>query len=77
MEFIAGIDYWWVRNQPSSAVQQSAYLEALDQYIDYDEHGNIRKCLLDSKGNRLILSKNCLYELFEALLCCCASAKAV
>jgi hypothetical protein len=22
--------------KPSSAVQQSAYLEALDQYIDYD-----------------------------------------
>jgi hypothetical protein len=37
---------------PSSAVQQSAYLEALDQYIDYDEHGNVRKFLLDSNGNR-------------------------
>ncbi len=29
---------------PSSAVQQTAYLEALDQYIDYDEHDNLRKC---------------------------------
>ena len=29
-------------------------IEALDQYIDYDEHGNIRKCLLDSNGNRLL-----------------------
>jgi hypothetical protein len=33
--------------KPSSAVQQSAYLEALDQYIDYDWDGNIRKYLLD------------------------------
>jgi hypothetical protein len=33
--------------KPSSAVQQSAYLEALDKYIDYDEDGNLRKCLLD------------------------------
>jgi hypothetical protein len=94
--------YCWNRllmgAKPSSAVQQSAYLEALDQYIDYDEHGNVRKCLLDSNGNRL-LDKNgnqktlrhkfavyCddiaagadtleeLYELFEALLCCCAKA---
>jgi hypothetical protein len=41
--------------KPSSAVQQSAYLEALDLlYIDYDEHGNVRKCLLDSNGNRLL-----------------------
>ncbi len=79
-------------------IQQSAYLEALDQYIDYDEHGNIRKCLLDSKGNRLLdkvgnqktlrhkFAVYCddiaagantleeLYELFEALLCCCAKA---
>jgi hypothetical protein len=39
--------------KPSSAVQQSAYLEALDQYIDYDEHGKLRKYLLDEKGNRL------------------------
>ena len=27
---------------PSSAVQQTAYLEALDQYIDYDENDNLR-----------------------------------
>ena len=33
--------------------QQSAYLEALDDYIDYNEDGTLRKCLLDSKGNRL------------------------
>jgi hypothetical protein len=37
----------------SSAVQQTAYLEALDQYIDYDEDDNLRKCLLDSNGERL------------------------
>ncbi len=78
--------------------QQSAYLEALDQYIDYDEYGNLRKCLLDENGNRLIdkdgnvktlrhkFAVYCddiaagagtleeLYELFEALLCCCAKA---
>ncbi len=36
-------------------VQQTAYLEALDQYIDYDEHDNLnlRKCLLDKNGERL------------------------
>ncbi len=49
--------YCWNRllmgAKPSSAVQQSAYLEALDQYIDYDENGNLRKCLLDVKRNRL------------------------
>ena len=36
--------YCWNRllmgAKPSSAVQQSAYLEALDKYIDYDENGN-------------------------------------
>jgi hypothetical protein len=37
----------------SSAVQQTAYLEALDQYIDYDEHDKLRQCLLDSNGERL------------------------
>ena len=38
---------------PSSAVQQTAYLEALDQYIDYDENDNLRQCLLDKNGERL------------------------
>jgi hypothetical protein len=38
---------------PSSAVQQTAYLEALDQYIDYDENDNLRQCLLDKNGVRL------------------------
>ncbi len=38
---------------PSSAVQQTACLEALDQYIGYDEHDNLRQCLLDSNGERL------------------------
>ncbi len=38
---------------PSSAVQQTAYLEALDRYIDFDENDNIRKCLLDENGNKL------------------------
>jgi hypothetical protein len=36
---------------PSSAVQQTAYLEALDQYIDYDENDNLRQCLLDKNGH--------------------------
>ncbi len=84
--------------KPSSAVQQSAYLEALDDYIDYYEDGTLRKCLLDEHGNRLkdaegnpktlrhkfavycddicagahILEE--LYELFEALICCCKRA---
>ena len=39
--------------KPSSAVQQSAYLEALDDYIDYYEDGTLRKCLLDGHGQRL------------------------
>jgi glycosyltransferase involved in cell wall biosynthesis len=39
--------------KPSSAVQQSAYLEALDDYIDFYEDGTLRKCLMDSEGNRL------------------------
>jgi transposase InsO family protein len=40
--------------KPSSAVQQSAYLEALDDYIDYYEDGSLRSCLLDKKtGKRL------------------------
>ena len=84
--------------KPSSAVQQSAYLEALDDYIDYYEDGTVRKCLLDSKGNRLKDAEGnlktlrhkftvycddiCagadsieeLYELFEALICCCKRA---
>jgi len=83
---------------PSSAVQQTAYLEALDEYIDYDEHGNLRACLLDPKGNRLLDGEGnpktlrhrfavyCddiaagantleeLYELYEALICCCWKA---
>ncbi len=40
--------------KPSSAVQQSAYLEALDQYIDYDHDGQVRKFLLDKTGKRLL-----------------------
>ena len=39
--------------KPSSAVQQSAYLEALDDYTDFYEDGSLRKCLLDENGNRL------------------------
>jgi hypothetical protein len=38
---------------PSSAVQQTAYLEGLDQYIDYDEDGKLRKCLMDENGVQL------------------------
>ena len=38
---------------PSSAVQQTAYLEALDQYIDYYEDDSLRQCLLDNNGERL------------------------
>ena len=83
---------------PSSAVQQTAYLEALDEYIDHDEHGNLRACLLAADGSRLLDSEGnpktlrhkfavyCddiaagadtleeLYELYEALICCCAKA---
>ena len=83
---------------PSSAVQQTAYLEALDQYIDYDEQDNLRACLLDAKGERLKDAEGnpktlrhrfaiyCddiaagadtleeLYELYEALICCCYRA---
>jgi hypothetical protein len=84
--------------EPSSAVQQSAYLEALHDYIDYYEDGTLRKCLLDEQGNRLRSAEGnlktlrhkfavycddiCagadtlkeLYELFEALICCCKRA---
>jgi hypothetical protein len=84
--------------KPSSAVQQSAYLEALDDYIDFYEDGTLRKCLMDSNCNRLRDSEGnlktlrhkfaeycddiCagsdsleeLYELFEALICCCKRA---
>jgi hypothetical protein len=49
--------YCWNRllmgAKPSSAVQQSAYLQALDHYIDYYEDGTLRKCLLNEHGNRL------------------------
>jgi hypothetical protein len=84
--------------KPSLAVQQSTYLEALDQYIDYDWDGNVRKCLLD-KHEKCLLDSNGspktlrhkfavysddiaagansldeLYDLYKALLCCCAKA---
>ncbi len=49
--------YCWNRllmgAKPSSAVEQSAYLEVLDDYIDSYEDGSLRKCLLDEHGNRL------------------------
>jgi hypothetical protein len=49
--------YCWNRllmgAKPSSAVEQSAYLEALDDYIDFYEDDTFRKCLMDSSGNRL------------------------
>ena len=38
----------------SSPTVGAAYLEALDQYIDYDWDGNLRKCLLDKNGKRLL-----------------------
>jgi hypothetical protein len=69
--------------KPSSAVQQSAYLEALDKYIDIDEEGNRR---LDAQGNPqnfrdrfalycddIACGSNSLDELqlmFEALVSC-------
>ncbi len=83
---------------PSSAVQQTAYLEALDQYIDYDEDGKLRNCLVDENGVQLRDAEGnlktlrhrfaiyCddiaggadtleeLYDLLEALLCCCHKA---
>ena len=47
--------YCWNRllmgAKPSSAVQQAAYLEALDQYIDYNDDGTLRDCLKDEHGN--------------------------
>jgi hypothetical protein len=49
----------WNRNRllmcakPNSAVQQSAYPEALDDYMDFYEDDSLRKCLLDEHGNRL------------------------
>jgi hypothetical protein len=50
--------YCWNRllmgAKPSSAVPQSAYLKALDQYIDYDENERLRRCLLDESGDRLL-----------------------
>ena len=49
--------YYWDRlliiAKPSSAVQQSPYLEALDNHIDYYENGSLRRCLRDEHGNRL------------------------
>ena len=84
--------------KPNSAVQQSAYLEALDDYMDFYEDGSLRKCLLDEHGNRVKDAEDnlktlthkfavycdniCegpdtieeLYELFEALICCCKTA---
>jgi hypothetical protein len=84
--------------KPSSAVQQSAYLEALDDYIDFYKDGSLRKCFLDENGNRrrdvegnlktlrhkfaVYCDDICagadtieeLYELFEALICCCKQA---
>jgi transposase InsO family protein len=69
--------------KPSSAVQQSAYLEALDKYIDIDEEGNPR---VDENGKRqnfrdrfalycddIACGSNSLQELrlmFEALISC-------
>ena len=41
-------------SQSVSSVQQSAYVEAANTYIDIDEKGNQR---VDSKGNPLNLSR--------------------
>jgi hypothetical protein len=73
-------------------------LEALNQYIDYDEYEQLRKYLLykngkhlsDKEGNLKTLrhkfavycddiaagadSLEELFDLFEALICCCATA---
>ncbi len=54
MEYTAGTDWWWEQSRALlSAVQQTTYLEALDQYIDYDENDNLRQSLLDKNGERL------------------------
>jgi hypothetical protein len=69
--------------KPSSAVQQSTYLETLDKYIDIDESGNRR---VDANGkprnfrdrfalccDDIACGSNCLEELqamFEALVSC-------
>ncbi len=73
-------------------------MEALDRHIDYDEHDNLRSCLLDANSVRLKDAEGnpktlrhrfaiyCddiaagadtleeLYELYEALICCCHRA---
>ncbi len=65
--------YCWNRllmgAKPSSAVQQSAYLEALDDYIDFYEDGTPRKCLLDEHGNRLKDKEGNLKTLLTDSLC--------
>jgi hypothetical protein len=37
--------------KPSSAVQSSAYPEALNNYIDLHEEGSLRNCLMDEERN--------------------------
>jgi hypothetical protein len=70
--------YCWNRllmgAKPSSAVQQSTYLKALDQYIDYDHDGHVRQCLLDKDIAAGANTLEELYDLYEAFLCCCAKA---
>ncbi len=67
--------YCWNRlligAKPSSTVQQSAYLEALDQYIDHNWDGNVRKCLLDKNGKRLLDANGSPKTLRHKFAVCC------
>ena len=55
--------------KPNSAVQQSAYLKALDDYMDFYEDGSLRKCLLDGHCNRLKDAEGNLIEDAQAQVC--------
>ena len=55
--------------KPNSAVQQSAYPEALDDYMDFYEDDSLRKCLLDEHGNRLKDAEGNLIEDAQAQVC--------
>jgi hypothetical protein len=55
--------------KPSSAVQSSAYPEALNNYIDLQEEGSLRSCLMGEHGNYLSAEPGGESEGDEALIC--------
>jgi hypothetical protein len=67
--------YCWTRLMmgatPSSAVQQTAHLEALDKLIDNGEYGNLHKCLVDVQENRLRDDEGNLKTLMHHFVVCC------